>query len=916
MGFQITRLRVEQLRRFREPFELSGFEAGLNILAGPNEAGKSSLVRAIRAAFFERHRSTAVEDLRPWGEGGSAAPQVELDFTFDDQAHRLIKSFLGKKRCTLQIGARTLDSADAEDHLAQIFGFAFAGKGASRPEHWGIPGLLWVEQGTGQNLDVSHVRDHLHDALQGQSDASASALAATGGDELLEQLRFQRGELLTSTGKPRAAYSEATAAVATLRAQLSTLDAQITTYREQVDQLALLRGQYVADDAAKPWDALRLDVETAQQQLEALRATQDRLQADQARLAQLEATRELLTKELNALTGHQVQADKREQDLAHAAHAMQAADQAVAQAREGAEAASHRAHVAREARHAARQEADRRRFEQQLEQARAEAGVGAQNVQRAEEAQQRLFALRDSAAGAPTITDAQVQRLIKLERAEHDAGLRRQAVATRLEFRLPEGQDVVLQSHGESQRLESQGERLLDAPATLQLPGGGELLITPGGEDLTQLARAHRDAQEEFRAALQSLGVADLAEAQARLSAVGDRDAQIQMAQQALAIVAPQGLESLHSALVDAQARIRAAGDGLARLPATAPENVLPLDQAEIEVEAALAVEQTAAAVLAKAQSQQAGARTLHETAQREHVAAQAILSDPARQERQVEARQQLLSNQAEQDALSARVAAAAAQVREARPDILAQDIERLQRSIEQLSRSHQQRRDQILLLENTLQQAGAQGLEEQRDALAGKLVHAERRHAELQRRADALDLLCRKLEEKREATLARLHAPLKARLQHYLPLLMPGATVQMDAGLAPGTLTRTQPGGVSESGPLLDLSFGAREQLGLISRFAYADLLKQAGRPTLLILDDTLVHSDAARLTQMKRVLFDAAQRHQVLLFTCHPEDWRDMGVEVRALGAAATRRGSGIPSVVDSPREAVPEPETSEAS
>jgi hypothetical protein len=29
-----------------------------------------------------------------------------------------------------------------------------------------------------------------------------------------------------------------------------------------------------------------------------------------------------------------------------------------------------------------------------------------------------------------------------------------------------------------------------------------------------------------------------------------------------------------------------------------------------------------------------------------------------------------------------------------------------------------------------------------------------------------------------------------------------------------------------------------------------------------------------------MKRILFDAASRHQILLFTCHPEKWRDLGV------------------------------------
>jgi uncharacterized protein YhaN len=83
-------------------------------------------------------------------------------------------------------------------------------------------------------------------------------------------------------------------------------------------------------------------------------------------------------------------------------------------------------------------------------------------------------------------------------------------------------------------------------------------------------------------------------------------------------------------------------------------------------------------------------------------------------------------------------------------------------------------------------------------------------------------------------------------------------------------------------------MSFGAREQMGVISRLAYADLLKEAGRPTLIILDDALVHSDAGRLEQMKRVLFDASQRHQVLLFTCHPARWQDLGVRARPIGSA----------------------------
>ncbi|MBS0454447.1 MAG: AAA family ATPase [Proteobacteria bacterium] len=885
MALQVTRLRVEQFRRFRQPLELDGFEAGLNILSAPNEAGKSTLVRAIRAAFFERHRSTSVDDLRPWGEGSSCAPHIELDFSLDGQQHHLIKSFLGKKRCTLQIGARTLDGTDAEDHLAQVFGFSFAGRGATKPEHWGIPGLLWVEQGTGQELDVQHARDHLHDALKDQLGGATRALAATGGDEILGQLRSHRGELLTSTGRPRAAYAEAAELIGTLEAEINAADAQIGTYRQQVDQLAALRGQHHSDEESKPWDVLGADLLVARKRQEVIRSTQDRLQSDNARLAQLEGMRELLVKELEGLSQQQSNAEARAQALIKAAQDLHDSDLNAQNALENAEKASRRANAARDVWRIASQGASRATLQQQLSQAQVDADACAVNLQRAEDSQQRLIALRASAAAAPTISKTQVQHVLRLDRSARDADLRHQAVATRLQFSLPEGQRVELLTRGASQSLHGQGEQLLDAPTTMQLPGGGALVITPGGVDLADLARVQSETREELNAALQVLGVSDVAEAQARLAFVNDSDAQIKLGEQALTILAPQGLEPLRKALADAQSRIKTAQEALGRLPEVPDRSLPPFEQVEAEIEAAAGAEQVALAALARAQQLQAGGKSLHDAAQREHATAQAALTDPARAQRHAQAQQKLLTNGEEHEALSTRISQASVELRAAQPELVAQDIERLQRSIEQMTRSHQQRREQILVLESALEQAGAHGLEEQRDALAGKLAHAQRRHDDLLRRANALDLLCSMLEEKRQATLARLQAPLQERLQHYLPLLAPGATVQMDADLAMSTLARTQANGVIESGPVQDLSFGAREQFGLISRFAYADLLQQAGRPTLLILDDALVHSDSSRLAQMKRVLFDAAQRHQVLLFTCHPQDWRDMGVAVRSL-------------------------------
>jgi uncharacterized protein YhaN len=188
--------------------------------------------------------------------------------------------------------------------------------------------------------------------------------------------------------------------------------------------------------------------------------------------------------------------------------------------------------------------------------------------------------------------------------------------------------------------------------------------------------------------------------------------------------------------------------------------------------------------------------------------------------------------------------------------------------------------------VETALAAAGAQGLEEELERALSASHLAQRRAAELRRRAEALDHLLQKLEQRRQALTRRLQAPLQKHLDRYLQLLFPSGRLAVDDNLIPGSLTRLGPRG-PEAGDFETLSFGAREQMGVISRLAYADLLKEAGRPTLIILDDALVHSDEQRLAQMKRVLFDAAQRHQVLLFSCHPGRWRDMGVPVRSLEA-----------------------------
>jgi len=894
---RLQRIRIEQLRQFRQPFELDGLDAGLNLLAGPNEAGKSTLVRAIRAAFFERHRSTSVDDLLPWGEP-SAAPAVEIDFTIDGVPHRLRKRFLHRKRCLLEIDRRQLEGEEAEQTLADLLGFGFAAKGASKPEHQGIPGLLWIEQGQAQEIDeaVGHASTRLHQALA----PALSEIASAQGDALIAQVRKERNLLLTEQGgKPRGALQEALATQEALTSRMAELDARITRYQQQVDQLGELLREHAQEAAERPWDALRSQQQQAAQQVAALQAQAAGLDADRDRLRQLGATQASL----------QLHVERFEADTAGLARRQQERERAL-QLRGEAAAALARWQEERAAAERACQDADALLQRAQQAQRHAdllreqrEAGSSATAVQATLELalqdERQLVRLRERAAMAPAPSPQDVDQLRQQQQQLDALRVRQQAVATRLQYELQADAALTL----DGRPLAGQGELLIDRASELGLGVLGRLRIIPGGVDLAQLARDEATLAAAHAALLQQLGARDLADAHARQAAAAQLQRDIELAERTLALRAPQGLEALRAQCAALVLRGERAAAALAQLPApsgspTAGGTALGDAQAQDapslgDVQAQLASArgrlQQVTRQFDQANLASANATAQHDAAMRECTALQASLDDPQRRALAQSQHEQLRATAAQVQALTRSIAERQGALAQARGDILAQDVERLGRSAQQAQQRHDERATTIRVLQCTLEDAGAHGLEEERSLGHLALQAAQRRVQELQLRAQALDLLQERLLAHRQASTLRLQAPLRKHLQHYLQLLFPLAQLDLDERLAPTQLTRAAPQGTQRD-PIAALSYGARGQMGVISRLAYADLLQEAGRPTLIILDDALVHSDAHRLAQMKRVLFDAARKHQVLLFTCHPELWRDLGAAPRAIGVAPT--------------------------
>jgi DNA repair exonuclease SbcCD ATPase subunit len=876
---KLRHLRIENFKCLRSPLELRDFADGINLFVGPNEAGKSTVAEAIRAAFFERHRSGTLEALRPWGDS-TATPQVEIQFELQGQPALLRKAFLGKKRCELQLAGQQLDGQAAEDQLAALLGFRFAGKGASSAEHLGIPGLLWVRQGQSQDIAeaVRHAEDHLRHALGD----SLGELTASHGDQVLKAVESQRKELLTATtGAARGAYLEASKRREALQGELQTLQRDIELYRDRVDQLATLRATHAEQMAERPWLALREQWRQAQQRLQQAQGLHEQQRAHDALLRQAGAQVQALRNQLQAMAAEHDAQRQRQQQLQTAQHALQ-------QALSLQQSWQPRQQLAAQAYNAARLRLQQLRLAAahqtqagKVAALKKELTERTQNHAQASAAQEAWSQLR-AQAQALALAPGQLPQLRASAAALQQAQSRLEAVATTLEFELLPGASVCMAG----QTLSGVQRQTIVSRSDIEITGIGRIGVLPGGVDLDQLAQECQRRQSELQAGLQALGLPSLAAAEERERLQHQRSTEVGAAETVLAALAPAGLAALASDLSALQQRLTAAEQALAALtaPTETPDEAM-LAQAEAQEQNCRYSLDMATQSLSTAQIDVSAARSQLSSAEQELAAVQATLNAAGRADKESEAQHALTDALAHLHALQQQAAELAAQLENARLPLLQQDVERLERSCTHSETSHAERAQAITRLEAELEAKGALGLEESAAQKQQELAQTTRRWLELDRRAKALDHLYQLLTQQRAQLAQRLRAPLQRHLNHYLQILFPGAQIEVDEGLAPGLLTRQgTPGGTS--GNFETHSVGAREQLGIMARLAYADLLRAAGSPTLLILDDALVHSDTHRLGQMKRVLYDAASRHQILIFSCHPEAWRDLGVPMRTLG------------------------------
>jgi uncharacterized protein YhaN len=81
----------------------------------------------------------------------------------------------------------------------------------------------------------------------------------------------------------------------------------------------------------------------------------------------------------------------------------------------------------------------------------------------------------------------------------------------------------------------------------------------------------------------------------------------------------------------------------------------------------------------------------------------------------------------------------------------------------------------------------------------------------------------------------------------------------------------------------------GTQEQIAVLIRLAFAEMLVEQGHPATVILDDALVFSDDHRMNRMFDILNMAARNVQVVIFTCREQLFEELGGQQLSLQAGS---------------------------
>lgn len=864
MSLRLRRIAVDGFRKFREPMAIDGLTDGLNIVIEPNETGKSTLLEALRAAFFVRHgtKNQLAQSFAPYGE--AVGPEIQVSFEANGAPWTITKRFLRGATIEVTGPQGKAQGEDAEAQLHALLGSVRDTSQKGDAATYGALGLLWVAQtdalavtGPGQI-----VRDTVRSTLEAEV---GSIMGGPAYKRVRTRIDEQFGRYWSPTGQKRGRQNEAMERVEIAETAAREAAGRAARLEKTFSELETARARLkvvqreIADDTdvqARKELVASLEIARAAAQILATRRAEHEAVSAKGRGLEDLAERHRIATEARDKAGLALE----QAQMRRAAHSegLAGAKLRLVDAR-GALDSARTARL--DARSALSAGEDRARA------MRRKTGIAAARKRHAELIELERLQGEAKALAATLISTKAIALLEANERAVAEALALRGAGATRIAL---SGVTDGILINGEPMGV---GEQTLTGETHILL-GDAELVVFPPA-GAASAEEALSSALKRQQSALEDLALADLADARARNDAA--RDAASELRTIAARIEASTPADE-HVGLAAGAAALKLfiveLGDDSVGAEGDAP-NIAALTKTMESAESALAraegAHDSAVDSLRRAEDEDAPLATAEARAGSDLANAKAQIDT-------MESRPDITSLAA--DLLRAREqsAAAAVKLEAATQDAAAHDAAVITRKIETIDARSRAAGDtrtklemEIARLEGTVESEGGKGLAD-REAAAREETEAAR--AALQRIVDeatSLKLLREILDEARDETSAKFVGPVAKRAKRHIERLLPGCDLSFSEDL---TLEAVVRGGISEG--CGDLSRGTQEQLSVLTRIAFADMLLEQGQPVSLILDDPLVYADDARLDVMVEILSEAAERMQVILLTCRDRAFR----------------------------------------